>query len=268
MSVTPGDTQAGRWGDLKSRALSAVVMLSLGIGAIVKGGVLFAALAVVVTGLMIWELASMTAPARRSVSVALGVLASLALASVLLLHSPFALIALVMVPLAGAAMPRRDRVLFGLYGLAIMLSGYGLVALREGVGLAMIVWLVAVVVVSDIAGYFAGKTFGGPKFWPAISPKKTWSGTVAGWFGAALVGAVFWLSGFGWMFVLLSPFVAFAGQIGDIVESWLKRRAGVKDSSSLIPGHGGVLDRFDALVGAVVLLLVLGLVMRLPLVGG
>jgi len=118
-----------------------------------------------------------------------------------------------------------------------------------------------VVVASDVLGYFAGRMLGGPKFWPAISPKKTWSGTVAGWIGAALVGLVVVLAtGASWALVPFSALVAFAGQMGDIAESWVKRRAGVKDASALIPGHGGVLDRFDALIGAVVLVMALGLV--------
>ena len=115
-------------------------------------------------------------------------------------------------------------------------------------------------------GYFAGRSLGGPKFWPAISPKKTWSGTVAGWVGAALVGLGFVVfTGAGWGLIVLSPLVSFAGQMGDIAESWIKRRTGVKDSSRLIPGHGGVLDRFDALIGAVVLVMLLGLILPLPL---
>jgi phosphatidate cytidylyltransferase len=117
-----------------------------------------------------------------------------------------------------------------------------------------------------VAGYFAGRSLGGPKFWPAVSPKKTWSGTVAGWIGAAMVGLGFVLAGHGgWALVLLSPVVAFAGQMGDVVESWLKRRAGVKDSSHLIPGHGGLLDRFDALIGATVVVMLIGLVFPLPI---
>ena len=121
-------------------------------------------------------------------------------------------------------------------------------------------------VASDVLGYFAGRMLGGPKFWPAISPKKTWAGTVAGWIGAAVVGMVVVLvSGAGWLLVPFSALVAFAGQLGDIAESWVKRRAGVKDASSLIPGHGGVLDRFDALIGAVVLVMALRLV--LPVAG-
>ena len=78
-----------------------------------------------------------------------------------------------------------------------------------------------------------------------------------------MVGLGFVLSGHaGWTVVLLSPVVAFAGQMGDIVESWLKRRAGVKDSSHLIPGHGGLLDRFDALIGATVLVMLLSLFLK------
>ena len=94
---------------------------------------------------------------------------------------------------------------------------------------------------------------GGPKFWPRVSPKKTWSGTLAGWACAAVAGAVFaGPTGAGPALVPVSVVVAFAGQMGDIAESAVKRRVEVKDSSDLIPGHGGVLDRFDALLGGAV----------------
>jgi phosphatidate cytidylyltransferase len=111
-----------------------------------------------------------------------------------------------------------------------------------------------VVLASDVAGYFAGRVLGGPKFWPHVSPKKTWSGTVAGWVLAALVGWAF-MGPLGADAGLIgaSVLLAFAGQMGDIAESAIKRRRGVKDSSDLIPGHGGVLDRFDALIAVVVL---------------
>ena len=153
--------------------------------------------------------------------------------------------------------------------------GYGIIASvmttdidlsKEVIGWHLILWLVAVVVASDVLGYFAGRMLGGAKFWPAISPKKTWSGTVAGWIGAALVGLVVVLAtGASWALVPVSALVAFAGQMGDIAESWVKRRAGVKDASNLIPGHGGALDRFDALIGAVVVVMALRLV--LPVTG-
>jgi phosphatidate cytidylyltransferase len=143
----------------------------------------------------------------------------------------------------------------------VMLTGFGLVSLRIGVGIEAVVWLVGVVILCDIGGYFAGRMLGGPKFWPAISPKKTWSGTAAGWICAAIWGFAF--GGIG--LAIVSIVIAFAGQLGDILESYLKRRAGIKDSSNLIPGHGGVLDRFDALVAAIVALMVLSMIFPLPL---
>ena len=119
--------------------------------------------------------------------------------------------------------------------------------------------------ISDIAGYFAGRTFGGPKFWPAVSPKKTWSGTVAGWVGAAVLGLGFAIgTKAGLSLIVLSVAVSFASQMGDIAESALKRYVEVKDSSALIPGHGGVFDRFDAVLGATVFMLFLTFVLGLP----
>lgn len=260
---------AEQWGDLRARAISGVAMLAVGAAAIWAGGLWFAVLAIAVTGLMIWEVARMTAPDRAAEARALGALGAGVLAAVLALHSPFALVLLPLPGLVAALRPRRDRAVVLGYAFAVMLTGYGLVALREGLGVAAILWLVAVVVVSDVAGYFAGRTFGGPKFWPRVSPKKTWSGTVAGWLAAAVLGAGFAAAGLaGWGIVALSAAVAFAGQMGDIAESAIKRRNGVKDSSGLIPGHGGVLDRFDALTGAVVAVLVLGFFGSVPLPGG
>jgi phosphatidate cytidylyltransferase len=153
----------------------------------------------------------------------------------------------------GVFAPRRDRKVFFAYALIIMLTGLCLVILRNSLGLAPMLWLISVVIVSDVMGYFAGRILGGPKFWPAVSPKKTWSGTAAGWVGAAVVGWGCWLAGFGGSnLIWVSPLIAFAGQMGDIAESAIKRRAGVKDSSNLIPGHGGLLDRFDALAFAAI----------------
>ncbi len=113
----------------------------------------------------------------------------------------------------------------------------------------------AVIWLCDTAAMFAGKAFGGRKLAPVISPGKTWSGAIAGFFGGT-VGAVLFgglaLRPVGvvlplWQLVAFGAVVSTAGQIGDLAESLLKREAGVKDSSHLIPGHGGVLDRFDAL---------------------
>ena len=126
-------------------------------------------------------------------------------------------------------------------------------------------WLVLVVVATDVAGYFAGRLIGGPKFWPRVSPKKTWSGTVAGWIAAGLLGAVFahyTIANFN--LVPLSVAAAMASQLGDIAESAIKRRAGVKDSSNLIPGHGGLFDRFDGMLGAALFILIIGQLVGFP----
>jgi phosphatidate cytidylyltransferase len=99
---------------------------------------------------------------------------------------------------------------------------------------------------------------GGPKLWPRVSPKKTWSGTIAGWICAGLVGLAFAPSlGASWLIAPLSVLIAMAGQAGDIAESAIKRHAGVKDSSNLIPGHGGPMDRFDALIASALMVMVL-----------
>lgn len=256
----------GRWNDLQTRVASAAVMLAVGAVAIWIGNVPFVALVVVLIGLMIWELATITAPTAPQTTTIIGFLGASSLAVAVWVNWP-ARTAFLLLPLIALAVSRRrDPVLTVAYAAAILTAGFGLISLRNSAGIAAMLWLIGVVIISDVMGYFAGRILGGPKFWPAISPKKTWSGTVAGWVGAALVGYAFVLfAGAGWGLVILSPIVSFAGQMGDIAESWMKRRTGVKDSSALIPGHGGVLDRFDALIGAVVAVMLLGLILPLPL---
>lgn len=259
---SPGPGAADRWSDLRTRVISAVVVIAFAAFEIYEGGLLFNLAACLVVGLMIWELAVMTPEGGASWrDHALGPLAGACLlAWDQLLPHPAGHLVLALPPLALALTARRDRLVLGVYGLGVMVAGTGFMTLRaEGAGLFL--WLVLVVVLTDTLGYFAGRLIGGAKFWPAISPKKTWSGTVAGWIGALLVGLGFALAGWSWHLVWLAPLVAFAGQMGDIAESAIKRRAGIKDSSRLIPGHGGVLDRFDALIGAVLALMVLRLVL-------
>ena len=120
-------------------------------------------------------------------------------------------------------------------------------------------FVMAVVWGADIAAYFTGRAIGGPKLAPAISPNKTWSGAVGGLAGALLAAgalALLWpghdnMAGIGRLAVLAVP-LAVLSILGDLYESWLKRRAGVKDSGSILPGHGGVMDRLDGLVPAAV----------------
>ncbi len=266
--MTPGSPGApqGRFHDLRRRLISAAAMVAVGAAEVWLGGWSFAALVVLLTAVMIWELARMTAPARHGTPVGMSATAAACLAGAIFLPGEAAPALLLVPAILLALTPRRDRRLTAALGAAMMVAGYGLVDLRDEQGSWAILWLILVVIASDVAGYFAGRTLGGPKFWPAISPRKTWSGTVAGWLGALLVGAGFVVAGkAGPVLLVLSPLVALAGQMGDIAESWIKRRAGVKDASTLIPGHGGVMDRFDALTGAVVAVMLLDLLLPLPL---
>lgn len=127
-------------------------------------------------------------------------------------------------------------------------------------GLLAIVLLFAIVWSTDIFGYFAGRAIGGPKLMPAVSPKKTWSGAIAGTLGAMIV-AVLVAKLFGSFntvaIAAIALLLSVCGQMGDLFESFVKRKFGVKDSSQLIPGHGGVMDRLDgfwaaALVGCII----------------
>lgn len=125
-----------------------------------------------------------------------------------------------------------------------------LLAIRSGAdGLMLALWTMALVWMTDIGAYFAGRSIGGAKLMPAISPNKTWSGLIGGMTAAAIFGVVMhYAAGLPPRLAIASPLLAVIAQAGDLFESWLKRRAGVKDSGTLLPGHGGVLDRIDGLV--------------------
>jgi phosphatidate cytidylyltransferase len=258
---------AGNWEDLKVRLMSGAVMAVIGIAAIIAGGVWFQMLAVFVTAVMVWECWTMI----RGASPTSGMLLVAGVSSILsaqvfggALNYEFLGLFLI-VPIIGAIILKRERITFFIFAFALQIAGYGLVHFRIEFGFTWLLWLVSIVVVTDIAGYFAGKSLGGPKFWPAVSPKKTWSGTIGGWVGAALVGVIFTMfTNAGWTIILLSVVISFAGQMGDIAESALKRRQGVKDSSALIPGHGGLFDRFDALLGASLFMLLVAVAFNVP----
>lgn len=238
----------GHWSDLAPRVLSGAAMAGVGAVLVWQGGWLFTLAAALLGGAMIWEGARMFGAPNP---VGLGILGTVAIVLAAVLPWYFVVPVLVGASVAGAGQATRDHPLFLAMFIWVMLATFALILLRQEAGVIWLIWLVLVVVVSDVAGYFAGRSFGGPKFWPSISPKKTWSGTLAGWAGAAVVGALFVMpTGAGMVLVPVSMLVCFGGQMGDIAESAVKRRVGVKDSSNLIPGHGGVLDRFDAMMGA------------------
>lgn len=256
----------GRFGDLRARFLSALAMLAVGGAALWMGGHVLTALVVVLAGLMAWEMQRMMAPGGIPPE-AFGAAAAILVAVFTWTWGGFVSMAGLAIG-AGllAARAPKDKGLYFAYLLMILWAAHGLSVLRDTLGLALVLWLILIVIGSDVAGYFAGRIIGGPKFWPRFSPKKTWSGTVAGWMLAGVIGWLFRDTlGMGVaLLVALSIALAFAGQMGDIAESALKRRAGIKDSSNLIPGHGGFLDRFDAMIAVAALALIL---LRLGLLG-
>ena len=255
----------GRWADLAPRFISAFVMLVLGSFTVYAGGLVFEVLIALCCGGLIWELVRMLAPEQRSVAIQLGLLSGATMLAAALLNSTWTLPLLVAPALVGLSQLSQRRVHYFFFTLWALIAGFGFIWLRNVLGIQWMLWLVGVVVVTDVAGYFAGKIIGGPKFWPRVSPKKTWSGTAAGWIAAAVVGLWFaWELGFGAGLVVLSVLVSMASQAGDVAESALKRKMGVKDSSALIPGHGGLFDRFDGMLGAAAMVLVFLTLWGLP----
>jgi len=121
-------------------------------------------------------------------------------------------------------------------------------------GLSLLLWVFLVTWATDIGAYFIGRAWGRRKLAPAISPGKTVEGLWGGMAAASLFGAAWvWATGLGSPLILLAPLFALAAQAGDLFESWMKRRAGLKDSGDWLPGHGGILDRLDGLVPVAVL---------------
>jgi phosphatidate cytidylyltransferase len=142
----------------------------------------------------------------------------------------------------------------------IVIPSFALVVMSwvSEVAMGLVFWVLIVTWATDIFAYFAGRGIGGPKLAPRISPNKTWAGLIGGMAGAALFG---WLAAR--FFHLDMPFpwagaaMGLIAQLGDLYESWEKRRAGVKDSGTLLPGHGGVLDRLDGLLAVALATMIL-----------
>ncbi|PRY95090.1 phosphatidate cytidylyltransferase [Hasllibacter halocynthiae] len=263
------------WSDLSVRFGVATVLAVIGIFAMWLGGWFFYVMIAVICGTVTWELARMLQhsdrmrpmdsiptdraprPPKGSDAVWLGLGSGAALLLAFALPYGLALPLLLAPAMASLEVMRGARAIFVPYCVLILLAGWGLGDLRAEAGFGWMLWLALVVIATDVFGYFAGRQFGGPKFWPRMSPKKTWSGTIAGWVAAAAVGLAWWLgTDAGIEVVGISVALSMASQMGDIAESAVKRKMGVKDSSDLLPGHGGLFDRFDGMLGAAILLLV------------
>jgi phosphatidate cytidylyltransferase len=241
--------------DLWPRVAAAVALGAAALAVAWVGGFVFVAVWWAASAVVLWEWQRMAHPDRRAERVAVGALA-LALAAVAALDGWFPAAAAALVAGAAAvgwiAGPSARMAAGGgvVYAGALVVS-LALLRASPGYGLAAILWLCAVVWGTDVAAYFAGRLIGGPRLWPRVSPSKTWSGAVAG----AFAGAAFGLLLAGWTnridrLFWLGLATAVVSELGDLFESALKRRFGVKDSSRLIPGHGGLMDRLDAFIAA------------------
>ncbi len=251
--------------NLWMRVLAAAVMAPLAILLAWAGGWFWAALATLAAIGMYVEWLSIVGT-QQSRLAASGVAALLIAGICLALeHHGGALIVYGIGLVAVVLLTRGDRrwPVSGLLYAAVAQIAAVLVRQDPVWGWSALLFVMLVVWATDIGGYFAGRTIGGPKLWVRVSPKKTWAGAIGGLTGSLIVAAGFSASGIGRMvsMLLLAAALSVVSQLGDLFESAVKRRFGVKDSSHLIPGHGGVLDRIDGFVAAIVLAAIIG-VMR------
>lgn len=243
-------------GELLKRVISAAVLASIGIGATVAGPWPLAVVVAAVSAFLAWEWGRLVRNCEFDdmlfVHVAALVIAIGLTAARL---TEYALLVLV-VGFVGIAI-RRSREYRKLSALGVPyvgLAAIGIIWLRDSnLGLAAVLFVFASVWAHDSVAMFAGRAAGGPRLWPSISPKKTWSGAISGLTASTVIGAaatlfipgtgIIWLGAIGFLLGL-------AALIGDLAESSLKRLGRVKNASGLIPGHGGFLDRMDGAIAS------------------
>jgi phosphatidate cytidylyltransferase len=247
------------------RVASAAILAPLAIGAAWFGDwpfTIFWGLAAIAVW---WEWIGLVEPSGRNVVLATGVCA-LALQGVVLEAGTYSIalmiLALGVVAVIVTAGRQAAMIVAGLIYASALLMATVILRADAKFGFAVIVLLFAIVWGTDIGGFFAGRAIGGPKLAPAVSPKKTWSGAI----GGAIVGVAAAIA-VGEIFSIRNPvmigivalFLSAVSQSGDLFESWLKRRFDAKDTSTLIPGHGGVMDRLDGFIFASVAAALIGI---------
>ncbi|SEK36995.1 phosphatidate cytidylyltransferase [Sphingomonas palmae] len=225
-------------------------MAAVALAALVAGGFIYWLLMVVIALFMMAEWSDLTAtPAREkrlaqyAVSVPLAILAPIAAGA------SFLAIGLIAAAFFFTAIvTRRGWLASGTIYCALPVLS--LVLIREqDHGLLLSLWALVLVWMTDIGAFFAGRAIGGPKLAPRVSPNKTWAGLIGGIVAATLFALVLHVAyNLPLRLLLATPVLGVLAQGGDLFESWLKRRAGVKDSGNILPGHGGLLDRLDGLV--------------------
>ena len=252
--------------NLTLRVLAALVLAPLAIGIAYLGGVYWLALALLAAIGLYSEWLNVTGTLHARITLIAGLIVLLAMAVLLYLsRAEWALGLLCVGVLLIALLAPSDKRLWCASGMAyaglpliacVLIRGAG----QDGAtGLAALMFVFVVVWASDIFGYFVGRAIGGPKLWERVSPKKTWAGAIGGLAGSVAGGMAFGFLGYQALALgALAGVLAIVSQAGDLVESAVKRRFGVKDSSHIIPGHGGVMDRLDGFVFAVTLAAMIG----------
>lgn len=245
------------------RVVAALILAPLTIGVVFAGGWLWILLVTFVAVGLFYEWHAIVNPKREPKSFAVGIITlELVGLSLWLGWNGIAMASAIIGPSIIALLSSEQRwwnVTGLIYALAALIASV-IVRLDGTTGFYALVFTLLVVWVTDIGGYFAGRAIGGPKLAPRISPKKTWAGAIGGL--VLSIAIAFAAAAIGWgriePLLVLAIGLSIVSQLGDLFESWVKRRFGVKDSSQIIPGHGGLLDRLDGFVAAIVFAAILG----------
>lgn len=247
-----------KWGSLAARAISAAILGPLVLFVVWYGGLAFDLMIVMAGWAGMIELFRMMEGRGRYVIAVMGTIFLtvcgfsphfLSFSSQVLVIGSFAALVIITFPILRLRRPLLD--ISGLFYIAAAVFAMSWLRERPAVGMQLVYFVVLTVWANDMGAYLLGKTIQGPKLWPSISPKKTWAGAISGGIAAVVTGLVFsWVGGLVSLTVAAmgALLVTVIGDIGDLLESWLKRISHAKDSSQLIPGHGGMLDRIDALM--------------------
>jgi len=256
---------AGR-SNLALRIVSSLVLAPVAIAAAYFDGAVFLIFWAAAALIVFWEWQTLVCEHDRNAVLAIG--AAVLVGAAVMLFTGWYGTALALVALSGfavaalASRARRAWCAAGLFYAAALLVAPVILRNDPTLGFAAILFVFAVVWLSDIVAYFVGRAIGGPKLMPRVSPKKTWSGaiggTVGGVLGGVLVARYSGIANLG-AAAAIACVLSLISQVGDLLESAIKRQFNTKDASQLIPGHGGLMDRLDGFVTAVLAAVLIGI---------